>query len=156
MMALQGIPAFYIHSLLATHNYREGVKETGRARTINRRKWELDDLMASCREDEQRAHVFDELKRRISIRKAWKIFHPDNPQQIIDGGKEVFIVKRYNENEEELVSIANMTSGEVSLSWHTPYSDKPPRVDLLSGKHFSEGEMIRLEPYEVVWLVREY
>jgi sucrose phosphorylase len=28
MMALEGIPAFYIHSMLATRNHSEGVKET--------------------------------------------------------------------------------------------------------------------------------
>lgn len=156
MMTLQGIPAFYIHSLLATQNFNEGVEKTGRARTINRRKWELSELIESCREDDKRAFVFDELKRRIGIRKAWKVFHPDNPQQIIDGGKDVFIVKRYNEAGDEIISIANMTSSEVTISWHTPYTENPPRVDLLSGKHFVERELIKLDPYQVVWLVKEY
>ena len=44
MTALQGIPAFYIHSLTATQNYIEGVQKTGRARTINRMKWDENKL----------------------------------------------------------------------------------------------------------------
>ncbi|MEM7594479.1 MAG: sugar phosphorylase, partial [Cyanobacteria bacterium P01_A01_bin.83] len=36
MMALEGIPAIYIHSLLATPNNYAGLEQTGRNRTINR------------------------------------------------------------------------------------------------------------------------
>ena len=39
MLGLKGIPAFYIHSLLATPNDYEGMRRTGRARSINRRKY---------------------------------------------------------------------------------------------------------------------
>ena len=38
---LQGIPAVYFHSLTATPNDQEGFAETGRARTLNRKKWQL-------------------------------------------------------------------------------------------------------------------
>ena len=44
MMSFQGVPAFYIHSLTATPNYLEGVAKTKHNRTINRRKWNLDEL----------------------------------------------------------------------------------------------------------------
>ncbi|KAB1990937.1 alpha-amylase, partial [Haemophilus parainfluenzae] len=44
MMSLEGIPAFYIHSLLATRNYTEGAEATGINRTINRYKWDYDTL----------------------------------------------------------------------------------------------------------------
>ena len=43
MLALEGTPAIYIHSLLGTENNREGMA-FGRARTINRYHWEADDL----------------------------------------------------------------------------------------------------------------
>src|SRR5690606_2834467 len=46
MLALEGIPAFYIHSLLATENDHERVKHTGRARSINRRQWQIKTLEA--------------------------------------------------------------------------------------------------------------
>ncbi|WP_455198606.1 sugar phosphorylase, partial [Kaarinaea lacus] len=44
MLSLQGIPAFYIHSLLATPNDIHGVELSGRTRSINRRKWQYDEL----------------------------------------------------------------------------------------------------------------
>ena len=40
MLGLEGIPAFYIHNLLATENDLEGVAKTGENRSINRHKWD--------------------------------------------------------------------------------------------------------------------
>ena len=45
MLGMRGIPAVYIHSLLATPNDLAGVERTGRTRSINRRKW----LLGACR-----------------------------------------------------------------------------------------------------------
>ena len=44
MMSLEGIPAFYIHSLLATPNDYEGLQDTKRYRSINRKSWDLAEL----------------------------------------------------------------------------------------------------------------
>ncbi|MDZ7827088.1 MAG: hypothetical protein U5R48_15005 [Gammaproteobacteria bacterium] len=44
MLSLQGIPALYLHSLLATSNDLDGVERTGRLRSINRRRWQLEEL----------------------------------------------------------------------------------------------------------------
>ena len=44
-MGLEGIPGFYIHSLLATQNDHEGVEKTGHNRAINRHRWHYPDLL---------------------------------------------------------------------------------------------------------------
>ncbi len=41
-LALPGVPAVYIHSLLGSRNWTAGVEETGQARTINREKLSAD------------------------------------------------------------------------------------------------------------------
>ena len=41
-----GIPAVYFHSLVGTPNDVPGMQRTGRARTINRRKFDWDELQA--------------------------------------------------------------------------------------------------------------
>ena len=46
-LALEGLPAFYIHSLLGTLNDDARVEETGRARSINRHQWDLDKVDAA-------------------------------------------------------------------------------------------------------------
>ena len=42
--ALEGIPALYIHSLLATENDTDRVEHTGNNRSINRHIWQENDL----------------------------------------------------------------------------------------------------------------
>ncbi|MDO6805926.1 sugar phosphorylase, partial [Wenyingzhuangia sp. 1_MG-2023] len=44
MLAMQGIPAVYIHSLTASPNDLAHVEQTGRTRSINRRIWNCDEL----------------------------------------------------------------------------------------------------------------
>ena len=43
--ALPGVPATYIHSLLGSRNWVQGAQQTGRARTINRGKLQLNDVL---------------------------------------------------------------------------------------------------------------
>jgi sucrose phosphorylase len=62
MMSLEGIPAFYIHSLLATPNDYASVARTGHKRSINRHKWDyekLEQLLADPQSPQSR--VLEEL-----------------------------------------------------------------------------------------------
>jgi len=44
MFSLEGIPGIYIHSFVGTENYYDGVEHTGQNRTINRYKWNMEEL----------------------------------------------------------------------------------------------------------------
>ncbi len=44
MLALEGIPALYIHSLFATQNDYTRLENTGRVRSINRHIWQAEEL----------------------------------------------------------------------------------------------------------------
>jgi sucrose phosphorylase len=57
--ALPGVPATYIHSLLGSRNWVEGVKQTGRARTVNREKLKIENLISELNDPESfRSRVF--------------------------------------------------------------------------------------------------
>ncbi|MCG8702015.1 MAG: hypothetical protein MI922_28430, partial [Bacteroidales bacterium] len=152
MMTLQGVPAFYIHSLLGTHNYYEGVKETGMPRSINRRKWNSEDLDAQLTSATDQKTIFDELRRLISIRKSTNYFHPNAKQQILNISDELFIVLRGDHK--ELLSISNMTAEEQSIDsslLHGTYV-----FDLLSNeKIHSGGDNFVIKPYQTFWLVNK-
>ena len=150
MMSLQGIPAFYLHSLLATPNYDEGVKKSGMNRSINRRKWHLDELTKLLNTETSNAQVFRELKRRIKIRTEHSAFHPNAKQQIIDCGDSFFGVKRTSENSKSILSISNVTNkkqqfknNEVTLS---------SSHDLITNSNISSSNLF-LNPYQTMWLV---
>jgi len=156
MMVLKGIPAFYIHSLTATHNYLKGVRQTGHARTINRKKWEFKDLEELLRNDNNTSRVFFELTRRINIRKSESVFHPDNPQKIHDIGSNFFAVRRNNaEKQTILFSISNLTgeTKEINTEFLNDYGNE--WIDLLSDrKHIISDKILILQPYQTAWMKR--
>ena len=150
MMEMKGMPAFYIHSLLGTHNYTEGVEETGRARTINRRKWDEQEIEQLLNGNNEHVQILAELKRRIAIRKQQKAFHPDGEQKIFDAGDNLIIMKRTSPDKElEILCITNV-SGEALLISTEGY----PGFDLLKNEKVKTSEnYLELKPYETLWLV---
>jgi sucrose phosphorylase len=80
-MSLEGIPAFYIHNLLATPNGIKNVEKTGQNRSINRHKWDYQELekLFSDRSSNQYV-VLKELSKLIRIRRCNPAFHPNATQ----------------------------------------------------------------------------
>jgi sucrose phosphorylase len=153
MMAMQGIPAFYIHSLTSTPNYFKGVEETGRARTINRRKWELDNLDELLQKDKTHRFIFNELKRRIRIRRSLEVFHPENEQIVIPGLNGIFALIRVDrKNKNYLVSVTNLKDRANSVQPAMDLKIDKPVKDLLTGSTYDLNQFIYLKPYQTLWL----
>ena len=146
MMSFKGMPAFYIHSLTATPNHYQGVEQTKQNRTINRKKWDFNELNTILTSDTPQKKVFESLLKIISIRKKQLAFHPEAKQEILDLGDHIFGLKRTAENGKEIVLIANLTPSIQNFSG----IDK--NYDLLLGK-ITENKM--LNPYQCVWLADE-
>ena len=157
MLALQGIPAMYINSLTATPNDLYGVELTGRTRSINRKKWQLDELSAQLESIHTPNHeVFYALKDMMKIRKAEVCFHPDYPQSILNAGSSIFALLRHEpETDRRLLAVHNVTSSPQLISV-VDYQDLDSTVwhDLISDKKLTEKlSSITLQPYQVMWLV---
>jgi len=147
MMEMAGIPAFYIHSITATPNYYDGVKETGRARTINRMKWNREELENLLSSDSTTSAVYCKLIERLKIRKQNKCFHPKATQEIIEITNDLFAVKRSYEDDSILcISNISITPQKVSLA----SLGKNNTTDLLSNSKCND--VITLQPYDTVWL----
>ncbi len=145
MMSMAGVPAFYIHSLTATPNYHEGVTATNHNRTINRRKWQLEELTKILNSDTPQQKVFNTLKKLILLRKEQKAFHPNAKQEIIDLGNELFAFTRQTE-EQSIVIIANLTS-EIK-EFELPDNIKNS-FDIITNSEIKEKI---LQPYQCFWL----
>ena len=155
-MELRGVPAVYFHSLTATRNNYAGVEETGRARTINRRKWqesELRELLATPRSPT--ARVMKEYLYRLQHRSQHKVFHPDASQAIIDLGPELFAVKRVWKKE-TVICISNFTDQYMEFKSEDglpELSESRSCSDILTGQRYmGEGKVIALNAYQTVWL----
>lgn len=158
MMSIEGIPAFYIHSMLATPNDREGLNLTGHNRAINRRKWDWGDLSALLADPaSDQSRVLSELKRRVAIRRRQPAFHPNATQftlqlpegllglwrQSMDRRQSIFCIFNLGAEAQTLpLSSVNLIAGE---SW----------VDLVTGRLVATDSvdgMLELAPYQAVWI----
>jgi len=150
MMSFKGIPAFYIHSLLGTHNFTEGVRITGMKRTINRRKWNADELYRLLSDENEHSEILKELKRRIDIRKQIPAFHPDCKQKILHMNKNTFALLRGDEG--DLLILANISPSSILIDSENLSFAKGK--DLITNKTVGQ-DRIALNPYQVMWIEKK-
>ena len=158
-LGMKGIPAVYFHSLVGTPNYLEGVETTGHARTINRRKWDIEELDAALDESGGvQAKVNAGYLRMIKVRRGRSAFHPDAGQKIHDLGPELFAFVRSSvDGSEKILCVHNFTAkkqeippGEITGL----LGDSKGFQNLLTGKAVaSGGGNITLKPYQAMWLL---
>ncbi len=176
LLGLKGVPGNYFHSLTATPNDQEGFKTTGRARSLNRKKWNADELETLLTQKNTSAQVFSEYSRRLKIRRKHPAFHPDATQRILDLGDDLFAFVRTATSGETVVCISNfctrptgerpregaaVTAGsgnvrkEIHLDESVPeLASAAPCTDLLSGARISgANKLISLNPFQTVWLI---
>lgn len=156
MMGLEGIPAFYIHSLLGTPNDLEGLEKTGRSRSINRHQWDmekLEKLIASKRSPQSK--VLKEMLRRIHIRTQQPAFNPLATQFTLQLKPYFFGFWRQSvDRQQSLFAIHNLSRRKRKLELrelNLIYSDD--WVDLITGEKIDETHgSVSLEPYECMWI----
>ena len=149
--ALPGVPATYIHSLLGSRNWTDGVKQTGRARTINREKLLLADVTGALADAESfRSKVFYPYVHMIKTRRQQPAFHPKAAFEILDVDPRVFAIKRQT-TEQIIYALTNISSRNVSVSSENVGIGQQPKHDLLSGNRYG-ADTFELNPYQTVWL----
>ncbi len=155
MLALEGIPAFYINSLLATENDYEKFKNTNNNRAINRHNWELNYLDTLLAGDTHHAQIFNELKRIVAIRKLQPAFHPNATQFTLQLGEAVCGIWRQNLNRDQSIfAISNVTDKEqIILLSDINLIVTDNWKDLMSDNEVTEDQTeLVLQPYQSVWL----
>jgi glycosidase len=148
---LPGVPATYIHSLLGSRNWTQGVKQTGRARSVNREKLQVEEVIKELNNPASfRSRVFYPYIDLIKTRIRQPAFHPNAEFEILDMGPQVFAIKRSSKNQ-TIYAVTNISKSEITVS--NPPKDAPDAaLDLISGQTF-KPDSIKLKPYQYVWLV---
>lgn len=166
LLALAGVPGIYIHSLFGSRNWREGVALTGQNRTINRRKFARDALLASLADPASiPAQVFARYRALIRIRTGEPAFHPHAPQQVLTLHSSLFALLRTRRDESaSVLCLVNVTDRSIpavllpSLWSSSPAAmDRDTLVDLVSGQRLYAGAThafdVPMAPYQVRWLL---
>ena len=95
LLSLAGVPGIYVHSLFGSRNCHDCYAETGRARSLNRQKFDRTTLEAMLADSEGHAgRVFDGYRDLLRVRRTEPAFHPAGGQQVLDVGPAVFAVLR--------------------------------------------------------------
>ncbi|MGY8843060.1 MAG: alpha-amylase family glycosyl hydrolase [Burkholderiales bacterium] len=159
MFSLEGVPALYINSLLATENDLDEVSTSGINRRINRKKHTkafIDSRLSSTHTRER--ILFDTLKTLIKMRAAQAAFHPNATQFTLQLGRDYFGVWRQSQDRGQSVfAITNLTStakrlqlADLNLIEIESWRDLIGGARLLS--HQSE---MGLDPYQTVWITNK-
>ena len=156
VMALEGIPAFYIHSLLATPNDQEGVEKSGHNRAINRHRWDYDTLQARLDDPSTAQHrVLTEMRRRIGVRRRQRAFHPNATQFTLQLDDRIFGLWRQSlDRDQSIFALHNVSADALEIDpMAINLIDGEDWVDLLTDEPMAaDGTTIRFAPYQCRWI----
>jgi sucrose phosphorylase len=148
--ALPGVPASYIHSVLGSRNWKTGLRQTRRARTINREKLQVNEVLLQLKDPEAfRSKIFYNYIKMIKTRKRQSAFHPNADFEILKIDPKAFVIARYAENQ-IIYAVTNISSKQIEVSLS---GERAPLwlKDLITGVSF-RTDALKLTPYQFLWL----
>jgi len=157
VMALKGVPAFYLPALLASENDIKSFSMTGQRRDLNREKFKLDNLLAILNNPESNANKnLKYLRNAMDVRSELKQFHPCSDMNCLSKGRgDIVVIKRGN-GLESVFAIHNMTENKINYQLND--NDLPEKNendfnmrDFLTSSNYNWKNII-LDPFQVVWL----
>jgi sucrose phosphorylase len=159
MLAMIGVPGIYLPSLFGGRNDTEGMERTGRARSINRRKYEDHELRAMLSDGQSlHAQVLEGYKRLLAVRTGEPAFHPLGGQRVARlhdavvalwrsaPGDDARVLALHNVRGEPVSITANMEGAGV---WRDLLGEETHEAN-------DAGELtMTLRPYQIAWLKAE-
>jgi sucrose phosphorylase len=158
LLSMQGVPGIYFHSLFGSCGWPEGVRETGRNRTINRRKFDKTEIEARLDASGTReAIIFRRLSRLLDLRSRHPAFHPFGSQQVLNCAPGVFALLRAAPDDgERMLCLQNVSNAAQSVRLdlkELPGGRNRTRRDIIMDDLvFINGSVI-LRPYQTLWLI---
>ena len=159
LLSLEGIPAFYIHSLLGTRNDYAKADASGVNRHLNRHQWQMDEIEAALADPENpHARILARLKRLMAIRRDQTAFHPNATQFTLHLGDSIFAYWRQSVDRKQNIFCFHNVSKEpqdVSLS-SVNLAATEEWIDLISGEEIDkENAFLNFAPYQCIWLANK-
>jgi sucrose phosphorylase len=159
MLALAGMPGIYVHSLLGSRSWQEGVTQTGHNRAINRQKLDRTALERELADPTSPRHqVFAAYRRLLRARASDPAFHPYGGQQVLSLSEGIFALLRTSpDGNSHVVCLHNVSDCPELLRLFPAQLGLPPGPwqDFLTGEVYAvsrEGLSVSLPPYTVAWL----
>ena len=157
VMALKGVPAFYLPALLASENDIKSFSMTGQRRDLNREKFKSENLSAVLNNPESNANKnLKYLRNAMDVRSELKQFHPCSQMKCLSKGRSDIVVIKRGIGPGSVFAIHNMTENKINYQLND--NDLPKIIDndfnthdfLTSTKYNCKN--ISLDPFQVIWL----
>ena len=156
MLALEGIPGIYIHSLVGTRNDYQRAENSGHNRAINRHQWDYKALQSELNDESSTHHlVYNRLKSLFNIRCNQSAFHPNATQFTLHLGSQLFGFWRQSMDREQSIFCVSNISNQLQPLEMSDLNliDTEHWFDLISGETYDEKHhIIELAPYQTVWI----
>ena len=156
VLALPGVPAFYLPALLATPNDLGRFRRSGQRRDLNRPQFKAEAVERRLQDpDSDATAVTSALGHALQVRRDQPALHPDAAMEVLSAGRSDLVMLRRHGGGQTLVAVHNVTAsrltltlgrlgGRSGLAW----------ADCLSGSSETHGSQLQLEPYAVHWLIQ--
>jgi len=160
VMSLEGMPAFYIHAMLATANDHDSVVKRGMNRAINRHRWDYPRLREELSNPETRhAKAITDLSERLKIRQNQAAFHPNATQFTVNMGDErIFGIWRQSlDRGQSIFALHNVSNADVVVpSAAINLIEDQHWVDLISGETIdATTASLTVAPYQCLWITNQ-
>ncbi|SEG06141.1 sucrose phosphorylase [Thalassococcus halodurans] len=156
IMSLEGIPAFYIHAMLATPNDHDSVEHRGMNRAINRHRWDYTELRARLLDPtSNQAQVLNGLSQRLRIRSDQPAFHPNATQFTLNCDDRIFGLWRQSlDRDQSIFALHNVSKDTVTIpKTQLNLIEDEEWVDILSGEKIDPtAEEVVMAPYQCRWI----
>lgn len=163
MLSLAGVPGIYVHSLLGSSNCQACFKETGRARSLNREKFNLKNLTVNLKEPSSKAStIFGRFKTLLKIRRSLPQLHPNAEQIVVAVDPRLFcLIRSGMDTKTHLIAIVNLsdkpihtalTASQLSRTIYKVYRDV---ITTSRYPALRDSLPIELAPYQNIWLIPE-
>jgi sucrose phosphorylase len=157
VMALPGVPAFYLPALLGAANDMKQFRSTGHRRDLNRPKFQAERLERQLADPDQPASkILKRLQAAMKLRSQRPAMDPEAPMELLSSERSDVVILKRGTPSQALWAVHNFSNRRVSfplermlqvdsdtttLSWS----------DVLNGTSIN-GPYLELEPFAVHWL----
>jgi sucrose phosphorylase len=163
VLALPGVPAFYLPALLASPNDNARFRCSGHRRDLNRPQFQADRLERLLMDPYSEARlVLATLRQAMAIRRQQPALAPSVPMTVLSQERSDLVIVQRGEGDDALLAVHNFSGARISLPLSLlPLQMSPqtpvalPWHDLLAdGALVQNQQALDLEPFAVHWLIR--
>ena len=148
MLALPGVPGVYFHSLVGTQNDYQGAQASGIPRRINRRKFQLTELLQTLGDaDSLQAKIGTGFQHLLRTRTQQPAFHPNGPCKVVELGDTALLAfeRTSCDRSQRILCVTNLAPELRCFELHETGRD------LLSNQDGPVGST-NIGPYQTMWI----